>query len=268
MTLLRAVGPLILLGLCGCPRLPPLDYGASGPARDAADLLKRIEVAEAQVFSVKGDAKLVVDSEQGKGSVSLFVAVLHPSRMHIEQLDFFGRPEGILVTDGEQFGLYDGKQRKFFRGPASPQNLARFVPIALPPRELAALLLGRVPRLPPETSAMTVDEATRSYQLSLTRGAITQRLSVSTGTHRVTRSRVEGLDTYAIDADELTAFAGATLPKRVLLEAPKAKLTVELLYKDITVNETPELTLFELEPPEGIPVVEVQANGQAVDPTP
>jgi hypothetical protein len=268
MTLVRAVCPLILVGLSACPRLPPLDYGKDGPAKDAADLLKRIEVAESQVFAVKGDAKLVVDSEQGKGSVSLFVAVVHPARLHIEQLDFFGRPEGVLVTDGEQFGLYDGKQRKFFRGPASAQNLARFVPIALPPRELAALLLGRVPRLPPETSAMTVDEPSRSYQLSLTRGAITQRLSVATGTHRVTRSRVEGLDTYAIDADEVTAFGGATLPRRIVLEAPKAKLTVELLYRDITVNEAPELTLFELEPPEGIPVVEVQANGQAVDAAP
>jgi hypothetical protein len=268
MTLLRACGPLILVGLSACPKLPPLDYGVDGPARDAADLLKRIEVAETQVISVKGDAKLVIDSDQGKGSVSLFVAVLHPARLHIEQLDFFGRPEGVLVTDGEQFGLYDGKERKYFRGPASPQNLARFLPIALPPRELAALMLGRVPRLQAESSTMSVDEASRSYQLTLRRGPITQRLNVSTGTHRITRSRVEGADLYAVDSDALTSFGAATLPRRIVLEAPRAKLTVELLYKDITVNEPPELTLFELEPPEGVPIVEVQANGQAVVPVP
>lgn len=267
MTLLRGAWLLLLVGLLGgCPRLPPLDYGKDGPAKDGADLLKRVEVAEAQVFSVKGDAKLIVDSPQGKGSVALFVAVLHPSRIHIEQLDFFGRPEGILVTDGEQFGLYDARQKKFFRGPASVENMARFVPIALPPRELAALLLGRVPRVPPESTELSVDEAARAYSLTLKRGAVVQRLGVSTGSHRVIRSRVEGLNTYAIDADELTDYGSAVLPKHLTLDAKVASTKVELLYKDITVNETPEVTLFELEPPEGIPVVEVQANGQAVTP--
>ncbi|MCA2980168.1 MAG: DUF4292 domain-containing protein [Myxococcaceae bacterium] len=269
MTLLRVSSPLILVGLLsGCPRLPPLDYGKGGPARDAADLLKRIEVAEAQVVSVKGDARLVVDAERGKGAVALFVAVLHPARLHLEQLDFFGRPEGVLVTDGDQFGLYDGKQRKYFRGPATAQNLARFLPIALPPRELAALLLGRVPRLPAETTTMSVDEATRRYRLTLTRGAVTQHLEVAPGSHRVTSSRVEGLDTYAVAASELTDFGAATLPRHLVLDVPRARLSVELVYKDVVVNEPPELTLFELEPPEGVPVVEVQADGQVVPAAP
>ncbi|MDP3501874.1 MAG: DUF4292 domain-containing protein [Myxococcales bacterium] len=265
MTLLRGASVLLLsTALFACPRLPPLDYGKDGPAKDGADLLKRIEFADAQIFSVKGDAKLIVESPQGKGSVSLFIAVLHPAQLHIEQLDFFGRPEGVLVTDGERFGLYDAKQRKYFRGPASVENMARFVPIALPPRELASLLLGRVPRVPPESTELTIDEPTRTYGLSLKRGAITQRLNVSTGTHRVTKSRVEGLNTYAIDTDDLAVYGAATLPRHLTLDAPSAKTKVELLYKDIVVNEAPEVTMFEIEPPEGIPVVEVQANGQAV----
>jgi hypothetical protein len=267
MTLLhRALLITVVLGLSACPRLPPLDYGKEGPAKDGAELLKRVEFADAQVISVRGDAKLIVEAPQGKGSVSLFVAVMHPAQIHIESLDFFGRPEGILVSDGERFGLYDAKQRKYFRGPASAENMARFVPIALPPRELAALLMGRVPRVPPESTELSIDEPTRTYRLALKRGAVTQRLAVSTGTHRVTSSRVEGLATYAIDADDLTAFGGTTLARHLTLDAPSAKTKVELLYKDITVNETPEITLFELEPPEGIPVVEVQANGQAVAP--
>lgn len=276
MTLLRLLDVLPLVWrraallsavmFAGCPRLPPLDYGKDGPAISGADLLERIEVAELSVVSVKGDAKLIVDSPQGKGSVSLYVAVLHPARLHIEQLDFFGRPEGILVTDGERFGLYDGRQRKYFRGPASPTNLARFLPIALPPRELASLLLGRVPRVPADSSELSIDEGLRAYRLTLHKGAVTQRLTVSTGTHRVLSSRVEGLNTYAIDLGELDTFGAATLPRRLTLDAPSAKTSVELIYKDIAVNETPEVTMFELEPPEGTPVIEVDANGQVATP--
>lgn len=255
---------LVVIGLSGCPRLLPLDYGTDGPAADGPALIKRIEFADAQVIAVQGDAKLFVDTEQGKGSVSLFVAVLHPAQLHIEQLDFFGRPEGVLVSDGERFGLYDGRQRKFFRGPATAQNLGRFVPIALPPRELASLLLGRVPRVPPISSTLTVDEARRVYGLTITRGQVTQHLDVQPGTHRVLRSRVDGLKTYEIDADEVTAYGSASLAKKLVLNAPSAKTRVELTWKDIVVNETPAVTLFELEPPEGVPVIEVGPTGEAV----
>lgn len=262
----RLTWVIVAAGLFGCPRLPPLDYGKDGPATDAASLLKRVELADALIYSVKGDARLIVDSPQGKGSVSLYVAVLHPAQLHIEQLDFFGRPEGVLVTDGDRFGLYDARQRKYFRGPATAQNMARFVPIALPPKELAALLMGRVPRLPPDEATMTVDEASRRYAVTLRRGAVSQRLGISTGTHRVVSSRIEGLTTYAIDASELTTYGPAVLAKQIVLDAPSAKTTVELRYKDIAVNETPEVTLFELEPPEGVPVVEVGENGEPLSP--
>jgi outer membrane lipoprotein-sorting protein len=265
MTLLcRTSVLLISTFLSACPRLPPLDYGKNGPAQNGAELLKRIEVADAQIFAVRGDAKLIVDSPEGKGSVSIFVAVLHPAQLHIEQLDFFGRPENVLISDGDRFGLYDSKQRTYFRGPASVENMSRFVPLALPPRELASLLLGRVPRIPPEETTLSIDEASRLYGLTLKRGSITQRLSVSTGTHRVTKSQFKGVETYSTDADDLTVFGPAVLPRHLTLTAPKAGTKVELLYKDITVNEAPDVTLFEMEPPEGIPVVEVQADGRVV----
>jgi hypothetical protein len=60
----------------------------------------------------------------------------------------------------------------------------------------------------------------------------------------VTKSRVEGLNTYAIDADDLTGYGPATLPKHLTLDAPSANTKVELLYKDITVNEAPEVTMM------------------------
>jgi hypothetical protein len=265
MTVHQWVWSFSLFLLCGCPRLPPLEYGKDGPAQDAADLLKRIEVAELSVFSVKGDARLVVDSPQGKGSVSLFVAAMHPSMLHIEQLDFFGRPEGVLVTDGVRFGLYDGRERKYFQGPASAHNMGRFIPLSLPPKELTALLLGRVPRVPAErTSELRVDEASRSYSVSLHHQAVTQALAVSIGTHRVVRSRVTGVKTYAFDAEDLTSFGAATLPRHLTLEASESRLKVELIYKDITVNEAADLTLFDLSPPEGVSVVEVKDDGQVV----
>lgn len=251
--------PLALV-LAGCPR-PALDFGKDGEAKSAEEVLKRVALAESTVVALKGDGKLYVDAPQGKGSVGLYVAVSHPALIHIEQLDFFNRPQGVLVTDGKDFGLYDAREAKYYRGPASPMNLARFLPVVLPPAELAALMLGRAPRIPPEASELTVDPQLGVYVVTLRRGGVTQTLHVKPPSHRVVKSAVQGANAYDVEFGDIADYGAVTLPKFARLSAPTAKTTVELTWKDVTLNEPPDLTLFDLSPPEDVPVVEVDAMG-------
>jgi hypothetical protein len=76
------------------------------------------------------------------------------------------------------------------------------------------------------------------------------------------------LNAYELTFSELTTFEPSKVvaPKVASLDARQAKTAVELTWKDVAVNEAPDLTLFELEPPEGIPVVEVDANGDPRQP--
>ena len=53
----------------------------------------------------------------------------------------------------------------------------------------------------------------------------------------------------------------ATSPRKVILRSPAAQATLELLYKDVQVNEPPDLTLYEQQAPANVPVVEVDENG-------
>ena len=48
----------------------------------------------------------------------------------------------------------------------------------------------------------------------------------------------------------------------MVLSAREASTTLELLYKDVTVNEAPDLTLFDQSPPENVPVIEVDETGK------
>ncbi len=248
-----------------CPP-PRVNFGVDGEAKSAEDLLQRITAAENQVISLKGDGKLGVDAPQGKGSVTLFVAALHPQTLHFEQLDFFGRPQGVLTTDGTQFGLYDGTSGKYFRGPASAANLGRFLPLVIPPRELVSLMLGRAPRIPHESAALTFDAAANVYRLTLARGAVTQRLTVAPGSHRVLTSHVEGLKTYDVEFADIETVSNVPMPKKIIVNAEAAKTRLELSWKDIALNEAPDLTLFDMTPTEGVPVVDVDADGRAAQP--
>ena len=254
-----------VLTLTACPKRIA-DFGKDGEPRSAEELLRRINVAESQIYSLKGDAKLIVDAPQGKGAVSLFAAVTHPAFIHIEQLDFFGRPQGVLVTDGERFGLYMAQDGKYYRGPATPANLSRFLPLLIPPAELAAVMLGRAPRIPHESLEMRFDDKTQQLVLVIIRGRVRQTLHVQPPSYRVVKSTAETENAYELEFKDLSTENGITLPKHAALDAQSVKTKVELIWKDVAVNEAPDLTLYEFEPPEGIPVVEVDANGQPLPP--
>jgi hypothetical protein len=252
--------PVVLAISTGCPKRI-VDFGKDGEPRSAEELLKRITFAESQIYALKGDARLGVDSPQGKGSVTLFAAVAHPAFIHLEQLDFFGRPQGVLVTDGTRFGLYNSQDGKYYRGPASPANLGRFLPVVMPPKELAAVMLGRAPRIPVDSLEMRFDDGKQLLVLVINRGKVRQTLLVQPPSYRVVKSTAENLTAYDLSFGDIVTENGVTLPKEAHLDAKIAKTSVDLIWKDVAINEAPDLTLFEMEPPEGVEVIEVDANG-------
>lgn len=255
----------VALVLSGCPKRIA-DFGKDGEPKSAEELLRRINVAESQIYSIKGDAKLVVDSPQGKGSVALFAAVVHPAYIHIEQLDFFNRPQSMFVTDGARFGLYMAQEGKYYRGPATPVNLSRFLPLVMPPAELAAVMLGRAPRIPADSLEMRFDDKKQQLVLVITKEKARQTLFVQPPSYRVVSSTAENLNAYGLEFEDLSVENGVTLPRHATLDARSAKTKVELVWKDVTLNEAPDMTLFDFEPPDEIPVVEVDANGAPSEP--
>jgi hypothetical protein len=257
----RLVGLLFLtVLLAGCPHR--IDFGGKGEIKDVGDLLRSTAYAEAQVVSVKGEAKIKVDSPQNKGVVTLFMAVTHPALIHLESLNFFGKPQAVLVSDGQTFGLFAADEGKYYRGPASPQNISRFLPVVLPPEELTALMLGRAPRIPADAQAMRVDETLKAYVVTLQRGNVEQTLTIHPSNHRVLKSQVRGVSAYDLEFENIETVGQVTYPRKVVLTAPAASTTLELLYKDVAVNEAPDLTMFDQEPPANVPIVEVDENGK------
>lgn len=248
--------PLIL----GCPKRLPAPAAEVPPA---ALLLEQTAAAEGRVASVKGEAKLGVDSPEGKGVVTLFVAVARPANLHLESLDFFNRPQAMLSSDGQRFGLYQAQEGRYFQGPPSPANLSRFLPVVLPPGELVAILLGQAPRVPFDTATSARDGATGDWRVTLTQGAVTQTLWISPRTHRVLKSEVRGARAYDLAFDDFQESGAVVFPRRVVLTAPAARTKLELRYTDVTLNEPPDPSLFVPEAPEGVPVIEVDESGQA-----
>ena len=261
----RAAAAIFLVLVCsGCPKR--LDFGPQGRITQAEELFRLTSAAQDQVATLQGDGKLRVDAPQGRGTVSVFLAASRPGLLRVEMFDFFNRPLAVLVTDGARFGLVQFQENKFYQGPATPQNLSRFLPLALPSEELVSVMLGRVPFLPADAMTLSVDEKEAVYVLTLTRGDVSQVLQVDPRTLRVVRSQVRGAPVYDLEYGRFETHGALLLPHEVTLRASTADTSLGLRYTDVTPNGTLDLTLFDLTPPEDTPVVDVDEGGQALPP--
>jgi len=164
------------LALAGCPpRAPPPDLSL-----DPAELLGQVRAAQARApQGVRGEVRVRIESSSGSGTVPAFVAAETPDRVYVQTLDFFGNTVSVLATAGGELSLYDARERVLYRGAATPENLARLVPIPLSPADLAAILCGSAPLLDGEPVRA---DAGRGYvTLEIAAGARTQVLRVGEG---------------------------------------------------------------------------------------
>lgn len=261
----RLAAAIFLAVVCsGCPHR--IEFGPEGLIEDPDTLFKLVNQAQENLVTLQGDAKLHVSSPQGSGTLSMFVAISRPGLMHMETFDFFNRPVAALVSDGQRFGLYQTEGNVFYKGPASPENVSRFLPVVLPSEELVAVMLGQVPFIPAERKTLELDRKEGVYVLKLFRGPVTQTLQVHPKFYRVVRSEVRGVPAYDLAFEDFQPQGTQVFPKEVKLSAEVAQTELRLRYSDVSLNARPDLTLFELEPPEGARVVEVDARGQEVRP--
>lgn len=258
-----ALGLALLLAsmLTGCPP-HRIEFGPQGEITDPEALLHLISEAEAKTISVNGEAKVHLETPEAKGAFSMFIALSRPALVHLEPLDFFGRPQGVLVVNGQQFGLYQGQENRYYRGPASPENVSRFLPIVLPAPELVQVMLGVVPRITAGTAELVTNDKCGCYVLTLHNGGVTQRLEVDPRLFRVTKSELRGINAYDLELGDFEEHGPTSFPKHIMLRSEAAHVEVDLRYGDVTLNEAPDLTMFDLEPPEGAEVVDVDAQGR------
>ncbi|PTL76122.1 DUF4292 domain-containing protein [Vitiosangium sp. GDMCC 1.1324] len=261
----RAAAAIFLVIICsGCPKR--IDFGPNGQITRAEELFRLTSAAQDRVATLQGDGKLRVESPQGSGTVSVYLAASRPGLLRVEMFDFFNRPIAVLVTDGQRFGLFQAQENKFYQGPATPRNLSRFLPISLPSQELVSIMLGKVPFIPAERMTLALDSREGLYVLTLHKDSVTQVLHIHPRYLLVTRSEVRGAPAYGLEYDHFKERGELVFPHEVKLVAPTSDTSLGLRYTDITLNESPDLTLFDLSAPEGVPVVEVDEGGQALPP--
>lgn len=264
----RSLGIVALVAVvtAGCPR-PPFAPGPGGVITDPQVVLNAIEDRNAALRSAQGEARANVDTPKGGGGVDLYVLVEEPDRFRLEAIDFFGRPLGVLATDGVAFTYLDMQAGRFVEGPATPENVSRLLPVVVPADELASILLGEVPLLEHTASnggaALTVDHDARAYRLEL--GPPDHRLQRVWLTPPALRpvafevaDRPQSRAAFAPGAHrnfpgyrvEFSDFEGPLdRPRTIRLATLDRQFRVELKWRDRELDPAIDPALFTVQPP-------------------
>lgn len=131
-----------LAALAGCGKPPPPSQVPS--ARAAVD---RVRATQSCGIGIHTSAKIDHFGEGGRVRGDLLAFAIWPARLRMDVISPFGVTLATLASDGQNFSLYDLKEKRFYFGPASACNIARLTTVPMPGHVLVSLLRGEAPVL-------------------------------------------------------------------------------------------------------------------------
>jgi hypothetical protein len=195
-----------------------------------------------------------------------------------------------LTSDGNDFALFDLKEKQFFYGPSSGCNVARFTRVPVPPHALVQLLRGEAPVLVHDPARATIGWEAGCYVVRIySRHAAREEIRIEPtpadwqlpwrqqrvrvlqvaveqhgielyraelSDHRVARTAQPRVDPDGIDPDILPSgpVCRAEVPRSVRLLVPDTDQDLLLLSKEVSHNPPLIEGVFRQQPPRGVTV--------------
>ncbi len=242
-----------LLWAAGCRALPPAPPPAAVISKE--ELLARLQARQEQIQSFQAKGRITFLSPQQNYSGTALLTGRLPAGLKVDVLDFLGRTILSFATDGAGVKVLSPGENKLFQGPATPRNLAAFIPPAVSLPQALRLLVGALPLSPGPPQNFDYEAATGRYRLEWRQGgALTERLWVAAqGLYPVQEEWFGGAPEPQFTA-ELANFGALApdLPEKITLKTSTPKMEMRLAYRDLKLN--PPLTPAELtlKPPPGV----------------
>jgi hypothetical protein len=251
----RLLWPALVIALLlgGCRGLPP----APPPVTEisAADLLARLRGRQQRVQSFQAKGRITFLSPKENYSGTVLLAGRQPATLKVDILDFLGRTILSFATNGSEVKILSPRENKLFSGPATPRNLAAFIPPTVSLPQAVSLLVGALPYSPGPPDYFTFESATGRYLLEWRQGsALTERIWVDAqGLNPVADEWFGGAATPRFSA-ELSGFGALApdLPEKITLKTTTPKMELRLVYRELKVNPALTPTALTLVAPPGI----------------
>ncbi|MBM4300280.1 MAG: hypothetical protein FJ121_01935 [Deltaproteobacteria bacterium] len=242
-----------LLWSAGCRALPPAPPPVAVVSQE--ELLARLQARQERVQSFQAKGRITFLSPQQNYSGTAWLTGQLPASLKVDVLDFLGRTILSFATDGAEVKVLSPGENKLFQGPATPRNLAAFIPPTVSLPQALRLLVGALPLSQGPPQNFEYEAAAGRYRLEWRQGgALTERLWVAAqGLYPLQEEWFGGAPEPQFTA-ELANFGALApdLPEKITLKTSTPKMEMRLVYRDLKLN--PPLTPVELTltPPPGV----------------
>jgi hypothetical protein len=177
----------------------------------------------------------------------------------VDVLDLFGRTILSFATDGRQVQVLSPREGTLYRGPATPANLAAFIPPAVTLSQATRLLVGALPLSPENMERFEYEPARGQYRLAwrTVGGEFVERLEVAAqGLHPEEEAWYGGAPEPRFTA-RFSGFGllAPNLPEKITLATAAPKAELRLTYSEIQLNPPFAPGDLTLQPPPGVTVV-------------
>lgn len=250
---------LTLAVLSGCRALPT--EPVPPPTKvSAEELLTRLQNRGNSIQSFQARGRITFLTPQKNYSGTALIKVRRPENLRVDILDLFGRTLLSFASDGAQVQVLSPSEGKFFQGPASPRNMAAFIPPAVTLPQTLRLLAGALPLSSGPPTRFDYEATTGQYVLEWRKNDIIQeRLWVAAqGLYPVKEEYFGGGDRPRFTAEWADYGAAmADLPGKITLKTEAPKLELRLAYNDLRLNAPLTPADLAVTPPAGVAVVQL-----------
>ncbi|MBI3071928.1 MAG: DUF4292 domain-containing protein [Deltaproteobacteria bacterium] len=248
-----------------CPPSFPTDQPVY---TDGEKLLADVRARTRSAKTLRALLRVDAYTSEGRFKVKEILLVERPARLHVATLSPMDSPLSVLVSNGDRFALYDQKEQKFFKGPATPKNIAKLLPVWLSGDEVVGLGFGE-----PPWGGCFVKGAARLF---VDRDKGQYRIECPAPTARSWQRDVYGVDPRSlavVETERLNADGSVShrirfsdhakvgdllLPRRIQYENKSKDVDILIKVVETELNEKFEAGTFELEAPRGVPTIEVK----------
>lgn len=240
---------VVLAGLAGCRALPPPVPPV--PELSAEQVLSGLQARQPGLTAFAARGRLILISPKQNATGTALIKGKLPETLRVDLKDPLGRSVLNFATDGRVVEILFPQEGKVFRGPATPTNLAAFVPPGVSLPHALRLLVGDLPLSQEPPARLRYEPQEMLYVLEWLNadGALRERLGVSAAGLQPRQEEWYGDDGRLAFRAELEDFGGLApgRPQQIKLVTSEPRVELRLTYKEFTAN--PPLTPADLTVP-------------------
>ncbi len=222
--------------------------------RDPAEVIALIAGSAGGPSTLAVEARATHYGAAGVIKGKLAAVVRRPGAIRFTALSPTDDVVSVMATDGDRFTAFERGADVCYIGRACPENVGRFVPVAMETDQLAGALSGRPPLIAHGAETLTWDRRVGAYRLELEgQGGLLQRVWARHPAGEVVRAQLlrDGQVTVDLTYDDHRVVDGHRLPHRVDVKLARGDTDLRLVYRTVDVDLPLEDAAFALECPRG-----------------